>query len=92
MVAGSVSRKTSFVVVGSEPGATKLSRAQALGTELIDEAELLRRLGSAPDQTQSRRFRANPVTAHSSHSELSELIISVDNFARAGVGKLGKGG
>lgn len=43
IVAGSVSRKTDFVVVGSEPGATKLDRARALGTELIDEEEFLRR-------------------------------------------------
>lgn len=49
LVAGSVSRKTDFVVVGSEPGATKLSRAQALGIELIDEAELLRRIDSPSD-------------------------------------------
>lgn len=42
-VAGSVSRHTDFVVVGSDPGATKLNRARSLGTELIDEAELLRR-------------------------------------------------
>ena len=45
LVAGSVSRKTNFVVVGSQPGATKLDRAKALGTELVDEAEFLRRLG-----------------------------------------------
>jgi DNA ligase (NAD+) len=45
-VAGSVSKKTSFLVAGAEPGATKLQRAQALGTEIVDEAELLRRLGA----------------------------------------------
>lgn len=43
-VAGSVSRRTDFVVVGAEPGATKLDRARALGTELIDEEEFARRL------------------------------------------------
>jgi DNA ligase (NAD+) len=43
-VAGSVSRKTDFVVVGAEPGATKLGRARSLGVEQIDEAEFLRRL------------------------------------------------
>jgi DNA ligase (NAD+) len=43
-VAGSVSRKTDFLVVGSEPGATKLNKARALGIEEIDEAEFLRRL------------------------------------------------
>lgn len=45
VVASSVSRKTHFLVVGQDPGATKLERARALGIEPIDETELLRRLG-----------------------------------------------
>ena len=44
-VAGSVSKRTDFVVAGREPGATKLARAATLGTEVIDEREFLRRLG-----------------------------------------------
>jgi DNA ligase (NAD+) len=43
-VAGSVSRRTAFVVAGVNPG-TKLARAQALAVEVIDEAEYRRRLG-----------------------------------------------
>jgi DNA ligase (NAD+) len=43
-VTGSVSRKTDYVVVGADPGGTKFDRAQELGTEQIDEAELLRLL------------------------------------------------
>lgn len=46
-VAGSVSKRTSFVVAGREPGATKMKRAEALGIQVIDEAELLRRLSTA---------------------------------------------
>lgn len=42
-VTEAVSRHTSFVVGGAEPGA-KLLRARELGIEVIDEAELLRRL------------------------------------------------
>jgi DNA ligase (NAD+) len=42
-VTGSVSKKTDFVLVGESAG-TKLTKAQSLGVEIIDEAEFLRRL------------------------------------------------
>jgi DNA ligase (NAD+) len=35
-VTGSVSKKTNYLVVGSEPGASKLEKAQALGTAQLD--------------------------------------------------------
>ena len=42
---GSVSKKTAAVVVGADPGAAKLNKAQELGVPLLDElgfAHLLR--------------------------------------------------
>jgi DNA ligase (NAD+) len=42
-VAGSVSKKTSYVVAGEEAG-SKLAKAQELGIPIIDEAELLQLL------------------------------------------------
>jgi DNA ligase (NAD+) len=46
-VAGSVSKKTSLVVAGAEAG-SKLEKARELGLTIIDESELLRRLGRGP--------------------------------------------
>jgi DNA ligase (NAD+) len=43
-VTGSVSRQTDAVVAGSDAGG-KLEKARALAIEIIDEAELLRRVG-----------------------------------------------
>ena len=40
-VTGSVSGKTDYVVVGDDPGGSKFSKAQELGTEQLDEATLL---------------------------------------------------
>jgi DNA ligase (NAD+) len=44
-VTGSVSSKTSFLVVGDKPG-SKLAKAQALGVPLLDEAALRSMVGS----------------------------------------------
>ena len=46
-VGSAVTRKTSFLVAGDEPG-SKLDKAKTLGVEILDEAELLRRLGVTP--------------------------------------------
>jgi DNA ligase (NAD+) len=42
-VASSVSKKTDFVVAGSDPG-TKYDKAVQLGVEIVDEQAFLKRL------------------------------------------------
>ena len=40
-----VSKETDYLVAGSEPGSTKLERAQKLGVKVIDEKEFLKLIG-----------------------------------------------
>jgi DNA ligase (NAD+) len=44
-VTGSVSRNTDYLVAGAEPGASKFTRAQELGTEILDEEGLMALVG-----------------------------------------------
>ena len=44
-VAGSVSKKTSYLVAGADTGKTKLEAAHKLGVAVIDEAELAKLIG-----------------------------------------------
>ncbi|WP_375388298.1 NAD-dependent DNA ligase LigA [uncultured Amnibacterium sp.] len=46
---GSVSKRTSFVVVGASPGASKLTKAEALGTPQLDAEGFRRLLEDGPD-------------------------------------------
>jgi DNA ligase (NAD+) len=43
-VTGSLSKKTSYVVAGADPG-SKLARAEALGIRVLDEAAFRRLIG-----------------------------------------------
>ena len=59
-VTGSVSRKTDFVVVGAEPGASKYDRAVALGLPLLDDAGFTVLLEQGPDAARARADRTAP--------------------------------
>jgi DNA ligase (NAD+) len=45
---GSVSSKTSALVVGEGPGASKVTKAEQLGVPVLDEAAFVALLGGAP--------------------------------------------
>ncbi|MFD1721792.1 NAD-dependent DNA ligase LigA [Amnibacterium endophyticum] len=47
--AGSVSKRTAFVVIGENPGASKLTKAEALGTPQLDADGFRRLLEEGPD-------------------------------------------
>jgi DNA ligase (NAD+) len=59
-VAGGVTKKTSYLLAGAEPGGTKYNKAVELGVPLLDEAGLLGLIGdaaaaepTAPSETQA---------------------------------------
>jgi DNA ligase (NAD+) len=47
-VAGSVSKKTTAVIVGEEPGATKVNKAREAGVQMLNEQELAKLLRDNP--------------------------------------------
>ena len=47
-IAGSVSKKTTALIVGEEPGGSKFNKAKQLESPLLDEAALTKLLASAP--------------------------------------------
>ncbi|MGC9396674.1 MAG: NAD-dependent DNA ligase LigA [Anaerolineae bacterium] len=51
-VTGSVSQKTSYLVIGTDPGGSKYNRAQALDTPLLTEEELYALAGTHPSSDQ----------------------------------------
>ena len=47
-VTGSVSKKTSFVVTGAEPGANKIEGAKKHGVQILNEKQFLEIIGGTP--------------------------------------------
>ena len=47
-VTDTVSQKTSYVIVGNDPGGTKFNKAQQLAIPMLDEAALQRMAESKP--------------------------------------------
>ncbi len=59
-VTGSVSKKTDFVVVGADPGASKYEKAVKLGVPTLDDAGLLVLLEQGPDAARAIAAVADP--------------------------------
>ena len=53
-VTGSVSGKTSYLLVGDKPGAAKFDKAQKLGITILDEAGLAALISSSPSESLAR--------------------------------------
>lgn len=50
-VTQSISKKTSYIVVGSDPGQSKIAKASSFNTKQIDEDELLELIRTLPGKT-----------------------------------------
>jgi DNA ligase (NAD+) len=61
-VAGSVSSKTTAVVVGEDPGKSKFDKAKKLGVPMLDEAEFAKLVAGAEPDSASKAALAKPRT------------------------------
>jgi DNA ligase (NAD+) len=59
-VTGSVSKKTTFVIVGTDPGASKYDKARALKVPILDEDGFAALLASGPDIAATRALEDEP--------------------------------
>ena len=62
-VTGSVSKKTDFVVVGADPGASKYDKAVKLGVPLLDDAGFRVLLEQGPDAARAVATTGQPEVA-----------------------------
>ncbi len=53
VVQGSVTKKTTFLLIGAEPGGSKYTKAQALGTPMLPEADFWAMLAEEPEAPQA---------------------------------------
>jgi len=65
-VTGSVTGKTSYLLVGENPGGSKFRKAQALGTPQMDWEELQKRMGAAHNAPHTPSTKGQP-TDDSTH-------------------------
>ncbi|HEY6798889.1 MAG TPA: hypothetical protein VI248_29770, partial [Kineosporiaceae bacterium] len=78
---GSVSKKTSFVVVGASPG-SKADNARKLGVPVLDEAGFRALLGGGPGAV--RPDDAEASQAEASQAEASQAEASQAEASQAG--------
>jgi DNA ligase (NAD+) len=71
-VSGSVSKKTDYLVVGSEPGETKFAKAQELGVSILDEAGLLALIGADRRSAPVASDDAHDATTTTSRGTIAE--------------------
>ncbi|KAJ1953514.1 DNA replication factor C complex subunit Rfc1, partial [Linderina pennispora] len=72
-VVGSVSKRTSFLIVGTEPGATKVNKAKAVGTPVLYLDSLLEMVReSRQTQEEEEAAGSTPTTADEDEMEVDE--------------------
>ncbi|MCS6842118.1 MAG: NAD-dependent DNA ligase LigA, partial [Roseiflexus sp.] len=80
-VSSSVSKKTDYLVVGSDPGGTKLAKAQELGVPMLDEAGLMALIGADERNTLAASGKGRdrtPATSRGTMAEPEQLGLSLE--------------
>ncbi|KAI8321288.1 DNA replication factor C, large subunit [Martensiomyces pterosporus] len=75
-VTGSVSKNTSYLVAGSEPGATKVNKAQSIGTKVLYEGDfitfILQKNGQAKQAEQTEQTEQTEAPDSAGSNEVPE--------------------
>jgi replication factor C subunit 1 len=86
-VTGAPSKKTSYMVVGQDPGPSKMEKAKNLGIKILDEDQFYELINATADQSSTSIVSSPKKTLASDESEKSQKAEAIVSHNRKDKGK-----